>query len=164
MDHVREYFDVDSWVNVPHLEEIGGLLVALAIPRVCRRVASKVSCQEKQHDAPQIASQCFPKYHPNAARLLEMVSAMPDCPKTDFLKHAVTNHLPEAGTLARGYMETARTGLTESLHTARTEMTNARILENIDACDELDSNALLELARAGLQRWCAGFNTRPNIT
>ena len=35
-------------------------------------------------------------------------------------------------------METAPAGLTESLHTARTEMTNASIFEKIDDCDELD--------------------------
>ena len=78
---------------------------------------------------PQIASQCFPKHHADAARLLEIVSAMPDCPKTDFLKHVVTNHLREAETLACGCRETARAGLTESLYTARTEMTNASIFE-----------------------------------
>ena len=151
LNHVRKYFDDDSWVSAPHLEEICGLLVALAIPRVCRMVASKISFQGKQNDAPQIASQCFLKYHADAARLLEMVSAMPDCPKIDFLKNVVTNHLREAETLACGYMENARAGLT-SLHTARTEMTNASIFKKIDACDELDGNTLLELRKGGLAK------------
>ena len=46
-------------------------------------------------------------------------------------------------------MDTARAGLTESLHTARTEMTNASIFEKIDDCDELDGNTLLELCEGG---------------
>ena len=127
-------------------------------------LGSKISGQEKQNDAPQIASQCFLKYHADAASLLDMVSAMPDCPKTDFLKLVVNNHLREAETLASGYMETARAGLTESLHTARTEMTNASIFEKIDACDELFGNTLLEVCTGGPATMVRGFTRRPNIT
>ena len=49
LDHVREYFDDDPWVNAPHLEEIGGFLVALAIPRVCRMVASVRDPAKRRH-------------------------------------------------------------------------------------------------------------------
>ena len=87
-----------------------------------------------------MALQCFLKYHADAASLLEMVSAMPDCPKNDFLKH-VRSHGDCAcrldGVLA---------------HCPHREMTNASIFEKIDDCDELDGNTLLELCKGGLAK------------
>ena len=50
-----------------------------------------------------------------------------------------------------------RNQTSESLHTARKEMTIASIFEKIDACDELDGNTLLELCKGGPAKMVRGI-------